>query len=62
MIDSLMFDKKLNKELLNDQFVMEEILNYWDCTNEELQNESMIAVLNYVYELGKKSIHKEDFE
>ena len=55
MINDAMFNKKLNKELLNDQFVMEEILNYWDCTNEKLQNESMIAVLNYVYELGKKS-------
>lgn len=55
MINTLMFNKKLNKELLNDQFVMEEILNYWDCTNEKLQNESMIAVLNYVYELGQKS-------
>ena len=59
-IDFNMFKKKLNKHLLNDQFIMEEISNYWDCNNNDLANESMIAVLNYVYELGKE--YKEDFE
>ena len=59
-IDFNMFKKKLNKDLLNDQFIMEEISNYWDCNNNDLANESMIAVLNYVYELGKE--YKEDFE
>ena len=53
-IDINMFEKKLNKDLLNDQFIMEEIFNYWDCNNNDLANESMIAVLNYIYELGKK--------
>lgn len=53
-IDFNMFKKKLNKDLLNDQFIMEEIFNYWDCNNNDLANESMIVVLNYVYELGKK--------
>ena len=53
-IDFNMFKKKLNKDLLNDQFIMEEISNYWDCNNNDLANESMIAVLNYVYELGKE--------
>ena len=53
-IDFNMFEKKLNKDLLNDQFIMEEIFNYWDCNNNDLANESMIVVLNYVYELGKK--------
>ena len=53
-LDFNMFKKKLNKGLLNDQFIMEEIFNYWDCNNNDLANESMIVVLNYVYELGKK--------
>ena len=53
-IDFNMFKKKLNKDLLNDQFIIEEIFNYWDCNNNDLANESMIVVLNYVYELGKK--------
>ena len=56
-IDFNMFEKKLNKDLLNDQFIMEEIFNYWDCNNNDLANESMIAVLNYIYKLGKK--HKQ---
>ena len=51
-IDFNMFEKKLNKDLLNDQFIMEEIFNYWACNNNDLANESMIAVLNYIYELG----------
>ena len=53
-IDFNMFKKKLNKDLLDDQFIMEEIFNYWDCNNNDLANESMIAVLNYIYELGKE--------
>ena len=53
-IDFNMFEKKLNKDLLNDQFIMGEIFNYWDCNNNDLANESMIVVLNYIYELGKK--------
>lgn len=53
-IDFNMFEKKLNKDLLNDQFIMEEIFNYWDCNDDDLANESMIAVLNYIYELGKE--------
>ena len=53
-IDFNMFKNKLNKDLLDDQFIMEEIFNYWDCNNNGLANESMIAVLNYIYELGKK--------
>ena len=53
-LDLNMFKKKLNKDLLNDQFIMEEIFNYWDCNNNDLANESMIVVLNYIYELGKK--------
>ena len=53
-LDINMFEKKLNKDLLNDQFIMEEIFNYWDCNNNDLANESMIAVLNYIYELGNK--------
>ena len=56
-IDFNMFEKKLNKDLFNDQFIMEEVFNYWDCNNNDLANESMIAVLNYIYELGKK--HKQ---
>lgn len=53
-IDSKMFEKNLNKDLLNDQYIMEEIYNYWDCNDNDLANESMISVLNYVYELGKR--------
>lgn len=53
-IDFNMFEKKLNKDILDDQFIMEEIFNYWDCNNNDLANESMIVVLNYIYELGKK--------
>ena len=54
-IDYNMLKNKLNKDLLEDQYVMEEIFNYWDCSNNDLANESMIGVLNYVYELGRKS-------
>ena len=66
-IDFNMFEKQLNKDLLNDQFIMEEIFNYWDCNNNDLANESMIAVLNYIYELGKKhkqrmTLNREDLE
>lgn len=53
-LDFKMFEKKLNKDLLSDQFIMEEIFNYWDSNDNDLANESMIAVLNYVYELGKE--------
>ena len=53
-LDFNIFEKKLNKDLLSDQFIMEEIFNYWDSNDNDLANESMIAVLNYVYELGKE--------
>ena len=53
-LDFNMFEKKLNKDLLSDQFIMEEIFNYWDSNDDDLANESMIAVLNYIYELGKE--------
>ena len=32
----------------------EEIANYFDCSDKKLQEESILAVLNYVYDLGKR--------
>lgn len=37
-----------------DQWLGEEIFNYFDCSDKKLQEESILAVLNYVYDLGKR--------
>lgn len=37
-----------------DQWLGEEIANYFDCSDKKLQEESILAVLNYVYDLGKR--------
>ena len=37
-----------------DQSLGEEISNYFDCSDKKLQEESILAVLNYVYDLEKR--------
>ena len=37
-----------------DQWLGEEISNYFDCSDKKLQEESILAVLNYIYDLGKR--------
>lgn len=48
------YTKDLNRRIANEKYIMANIGAYWDCNDKDLKEQSIVDVLNYLYNLAYK--------